>query len=67
MAIIQADAAHPQIAQYNGVLVTRLRSVTQADGEAFDLARAKTVCKLPDGTTEVIVWNTELQPSAGEV
>lgn len=66
MANVMADPLHPQAAPHNGKVVKRLRSVTQDDGEAFDVARAKTVCALDDGT-EVILWNTELHPSAGEV
>lgn len=66
MAIVQADKEHPQSAAHHGKLVTRLRSVTIKDGEVFDLGRGKTVCRLEDGS-EVILWNTELQPSAGEV
>jgi hypothetical protein len=63
MAIIQADASHPQTKEHDGKPCTRVRAVTIEDGEAFDVARGKTVVRLDDDR-EIVVWNTELQPSA---
>ena len=51
----------PQTKAYDGQRCTLVRSVTIADGEAFDVAVAKTVVLLEDGTTNVTVWNIELQ------
>lgn len=45
---------------FDGKSCELVRSVTSEDGEAFDVALAKTVVKLEDGN-EVIVANIELQ------
>lgn len=50
----------PNTKAHDGARCTPVRSVVPEDGEAFDVAIAKTVVVLDDGK-EVIVWNIELQ------
>jgi hypothetical protein len=53
-------SSRPQTKPHDGKICEPVRSITAADGEAFDVALAKTVVKLADGT-EVVVANIELQ------
>lgn len=57
MSTIQST--RPNTRAYHGEKCTRVRAVTEEDGEAFDVGIAKTVVKLDDGT-EVIVHNHEI-------
>lgn len=53
-------SSRPQTKPHDGKACDLVRSVTTDDGEAFDVALAKSVVKLADGT-EVTVANIELQ------
>jgi hypothetical protein len=55
------QSTRPQTKQYDGMACTLVRSITVADGEAFDVTLAKMVVLLEDGTTNVTVANIELQ------
>lgn len=54
-------STRPQTKANDGKTCEVLRSITEDDGEAFDVMIAKSVVKLDDGGTEVTVLNIELQ------
>ena len=54
-------SARPQTRPHDGRVCTVIRSITMADGEAFDVGLAKSVVLLDDNKTEVTVANIELQ------
>jgi hypothetical protein len=55
------NSLRPQTKPHHGKSCQLKRSVTLDDGEAFDVALAKTVVQLEDTDTEIIVANIELQ------
>jgi len=54
-------SSRPQTKPHDGKTCIVLRSITETDGEAFDLTLAKSVVKLDADGTEVTVANIELQ------
>ncbi len=59
MATIMAGPSRPKNWLHDGKTCEVLRSVTAEDADTFDVALAKSVVKLDDGS-EIIVANIEL-------
>jgi hypothetical protein len=55
------NSLRPQTKLHHGKVCTVLRSVTVEDGEAFDVALAKSIVTLDGEKGEVTVANIELQ------